>query len=231
MSRNEADIAECSIHHMLAEGVDLILVADQSTDGTREILESFGKRVVVYPIQDTVNRQVDVINWLVETARACGADWVIPGDIDEFYYSPDGLTLAESLSRCPHDKVYVRRWLHNDWDCRRCDSEPLPKVAFRPLDGVTVEVGAHGCSLPGGVWWLESREIQYRGFEHFKRKAADRIARFDPIHLSAGGGWHHERLRGMDEDALRVEFDALLALPSVFDPIPSRTEFRPKENG
>jgi glycosyltransferase involved in cell wall biosynthesis len=235
MTHDEVDIVESSFRHMLAEGVDLILVADQSTDGTREILWALGTKVLVWPHDDETNRQVEVMNSLVRMAsRNYGADWVIPFDADEYPYSPDGRTLRESLSAVPAsiDKLYTTRYLHNDWNTRRFTPERLPKVVFRPVDGVTVDVGNHDCSLSGGVFgWLESRELQYRGFDHFLRKSADRIARLPESERAKGSGTHHERLRGMTEEQLRAEFDALLALPSVYDPIPSRTHIRPKENG
>ncbi len=232
-SRNEGDIIECSLRHMLAEGVDMILVADNSDpgEGTRETLISLQRetgKVWWVEDRDPVHRQPALTNALTQMARLKGADWVLCCDVDEFWYASQR-TIAEALADCPAHKLYAQRWLHHDWNTRRIEPERLHKVAFRPAPGVRVANGNHDCSIPGGqLGVLYLREISYRGFEHYKRKAADRIRTFDRRYEAEGGGWHMLRLEGMGEDELRAEWDAIQAIPAVYDPIPSRQPLRPR---
>ena len=124
--KDEADIIEANVRHLLENGVDQILVSDQmSTDGTREILlalsqefrGSFGfisdPRKVFY--------QYEVMNKLVRSVHY--ADWVIPFDADEFVYAPRTGDIAAALSRVPAEvhKLYMTPWLHLDWHRRVSD--------------------------------------------------------------------------------------------------------------
>jgi hypothetical protein len=72
------------------------------------------------------------------------------------------------------------------------------------------------------------REIPYRSYEHFQRKVADRIKAFNRQDLGRGGGEHVLKLEGATDEQLQEEWALLNSVPVVFDPIPSRSEARPK---
>ena len=230
-SRNEGDIIECWLRHMLAEGIDEILVADHSEPGesTRETLIALHEetgRVHWIDDPDPIHRQPALMNSLAFTAARHGAEWIIASDIDELWIAP-GKTIAEALSSCPHNKLYARRFLHRDWDHRRIESERLPKVAFRPP--AVIGNGNHEVNLPGGEHGvLEIRELHYRGFEHFKAKAKDRIATLDPAMRARGDGIHQTRLEDFTEEQMMAEWGKWLAVPTIHDPIPSRSPCRPR---
>src|SRR5208283_728324 len=140
----------------LSQGIDRIYVADgMSTDGTRDILtDLYAQFPGVFTIIDDAEphfRQAHVMNQQIAQAGADGAEWIIATDVDEFVYATNGSTVAEALTQCPHDKLYMRVWPQFDWDIRFVEPHAYPKVAFRWSPGVQVVIGNHEVSLPGGV--------------------------------------------------------------------------------
>lgn len=228
--RNEADIVEASFRHMLAEGVDLIMVTDgRSDDGTRELIDALAGEtgsIVVFDDPDPVHRQPALTMNLAQDAAERGAEWIICSDVDEFWYAPDGRSIKDALADCPHDKLFARVFQHNDWDTRRVEPQYWPKVAFRYRPGVEIANGNHDCSLHGGQHdVLEIRELQYRGFTHFCQKADDRARTLDPVYAAQGHGVHQTRIAALNAEQRAREWELLLARPTVHDPIPSRSGY------
>ena len=96
--RDERDIVEEHLAFHLAAGVDEVIVTDHaSTDGTEEILERYAADGRVRVLRETEGpfRQRE---WVTRMARLAatehGADWVINGDADEFWW-PRGGSLQE----------------------------------------------------------------------------------------------------------------------------------------
>jgi hypothetical protein len=222
---NEADILDLWIRHMLAEGVDLIMVADKlGRDNSREILESWHERdervVWVNDIEDS-HRQAHWTNLLAGEAHHRGAEWILPADADEFPYAVDGGTVAETLANCPHDKLFMRVWPHKDRD-NKFDPHRLPKVCYRWSPNAFVVMGSHDVSLPGGTYGvLDMRELQYRSFDHFCRKAEDRNQTLEPVARARNDGSHHLRLEKMNREEMLHEWEQMQSRPTVHDPIPT----------
>ena len=102
--RDERDIIEEHLSFHLAAGVDEVIVTDHaSTDGTEEVLTRYERdgRVRVLREPDGPFRQRE---WVTRMARLAasehGADWVINGDADEFWW-PRGGSLHEVLAAVP----------------------------------------------------------------------------------------------------------------------------------
>lgn len=117
MVKDEADIIGTVIRHLFAEGVDHILVADNlSSDGTSEILFDLRDELPLTVLRDgeVGFYQSRKMSELALRAHDLGADWVLPFDADEVWYSPTHDSIAEALAAQPEDVTVVRApgWDH-----------------------------------------------------------------------------------------------------------------------
>ncbi len=228
---NEIDIVEMSLRHMLAEGVDHIYIADaQSTDGTRDVLDGLAKetgQLTIVTDTDPVFNQVHWMNLLAHMAAADGAEWLIPSDVDEFWYATNGGTVAEALLATEYPVVYARSFVHWDWDTRCANYKLLPKVAFKWNPNAEIVMGQHGVKGVGGGIndVLDIRELQYRSFEHFVHKVRAGLARIAPDVRARGDGDHYLRLENRTDEEMRVEWERMkVAGGMTHDPIPSNVQ-------
>jgi glycosyltransferase involved in cell wall biosynthesis len=244
MVRDEEDVIVPLVEHMLAEGVDRLIVADNlSSDGTREFLDGLARKYWprVSVIDDPVPGyyQAQKMSALAEQARRLGARWVLPFDADEWFYASDGsLTIKQALDGCAADVVLAYGYDHiaapadpqdepNPFlriQHRRSHHQKFPKVAFRASERAYLHMGNHGVERPGpradGV--LEYRHFQYRSLAHMTQKGRQGKAAFDAapdIHDDHGTHW--KRLGSMSDEELKAEWEALCASPDlVHDPAP-----------
>ncbi len=92
--KNEADIIEKNIRYHAKAGIDNFVVMDNnSTDGTREILEELKKEFEITIIDEKgVYSQAKWMTKLTHIARKkYNPTWLIPNDADEFWYSEKSL--------------------------------------------------------------------------------------------------------------------------------------------
>lgn len=168
MMRDEADVARAVLDHLADEGVDGIIVADnRSTDGTRDILEdarsSLACQLVVIDDPEVGYFQARKITALAALAAEQGAQWIVPFDADEVWYSR-GDRLASDLRRMPDGTDVVSAGMLNhfctaldlDDPCpfrsmtyRRSEPNPMGKVAFRWSDNAEVHQGNHLVTFGG----------------------------------------------------------------------------------
>jgi Glycosyl transferase family 2 len=158
MVRNEEDVIEHVIRHLLAEGVDQVLVADNlSTDRTRTILDRLAGSlpVTVLDDPDPAYRQSEKMTALALRAGAEGATWVIPFDADELWVSARG-RLRDHLRSVGDADAIEAIWLRHyppllmlgrnpframPW--RAQTPEKHGKVAFRFAPDITIDTGNH----------------------------------------------------------------------------------------
>ena len=185
MVRDEIDVIGATLDHLLSQGVDRVLVADNgSVDGTRELLEERARsdrRVVVGVDPVVPYYQAEKMTWLAHRAWRAGADWVIPFDADEWWFAKSR-GLAEHLRTRPESVIYAH--LHH-----MVPREPDPadlagaefvldatpgqvgKVAFRSHPLARVERGNHAVSRVGQVGSsLHIAHAIYRGPGQVMRK-------------------------------------------------------------
>jgi hypothetical protein len=219
--RDEQDVIRAFLDYHLAAGVDHILVRDTgSTDLTPQILReaAAGGRVTVAvePRPD-----FDQGAWVTEMAQQAwsqhGADWVLHGDADEFWWTRHA-DLKAAFARVPADVVAVPvrrtnflycaeeagRWWERltvrDLFGLNGEGRPLhPKFCHRGQAGVVVDHGAMGVSGPGtqragslpGVEILHvpSRtRLQFVGKVH---RGAAALARTAGLPAGVGATWRN----------------------------------------
>jgi hypothetical protein len=100
---NENDIIEAFVRHH-AKLFDLLLIVDDdSTDGTGEILAALqeeGLPLVLFKASEVGWQEADLVTELARVAfRNHGATWVAPLDADEFLELPAGAALANMLPK------------------------------------------------------------------------------------------------------------------------------------
>jgi len=105
MVRNEADVIEDNLRFHRAQGVDFFIALDNgSTDGTRDILESYERAGILSlvrmpgPLLKVLKKGTTQIGRM---AHEMGADWVIHNDADEFWWPMTGSNLKETLAAVP----------------------------------------------------------------------------------------------------------------------------------
>lgn len=207
MVRDEADIIAATVGQMLTQ-VDYVIVADNgSTDDTRDIVQRFD-RVTVIDDPDPAYHQSRKMTALAQRAAEMGADWVVPFDADEWWWSPHG-RIANYLERLSFDVVEAVLYDHvatgqdsTDPDpvrrlpWRRSTQVAMPKVACRFRPGMRIEQGNHSVTYndrPAAIAaGLHVHHYPYRSVEQFIRKVRNGAAAYnaDPaIRPDFGAHW------------------------------------------
>lgn len=229
MVRDEADVVGQTVTKMLAQ-VDEVIVADNgSVDGTREILDALP--IIVVDDRERGYYQSQKMSMLAQLAGDKGADWVVPFDADERWYSPfsgriadllDGIApqwLTASAQLFDHVATAADDSSESDplkrigW--RRRKALPLPKVACRVRPDLVIDQGNHGATYDGGTTCfadqLVVRHFPYRSREQFIRKARNGAEAYRATDLPATFGAHWREwgdlLDAQGEDALGGVFE------------------------
>lgn len=241
MVRDEADIIEATVRNML-EQVDHVLVADNgSVDETPDILREAGVEVIDDP--DPAYFQSRKMSRLAALAAERGADWCVPFDADELWYSTFG-TIREALADRPEAVVPAELYDHvpsseDDPDepdpvkrigWRRRLPAPLRKVACRPVLPVTIHQGNHGASY--GAEHLDTailtvRHYPLRSPAQMIRKARNGGKAYEATDLPESDGQHWRDWNRLSDEQLTEVFYEYYHLASpanvgsaIFDPAP-----------
>lgn len=203
MFKNEADIAQHAVKHMIDEGVDGIIIADNmSTDATLEQLhacESYAQerhvKLIIEVDEEVGHYQSKKMTAMVARAAALGANWIVPFDADELWYSKFG-RMADTLKMLPPN-ITVAQCMMLDHFATSMDGSggspfenlqwcvpkysDFPKIAYRWTPEVVIHEGNHGVDHANGevINCLELRHFPYRSFEHVKDKAIKGKKAFD----------------------------------------------------
>ncbi len=252
MVKDEQDVLDTVLRHLIAEGVDHLIVADNlSTDNTPHILndlEACGAPITV--IQDPVLAyEQDVkMSRLARRAYDIGADWVLPFDADEIWYGVDPVTgepcrIADALAKVDDEIQVVRAfgWDHivdgrpaavcftEAWGAfspmRRVEPQKLAKVAFRAHPDARMHMGNHDVTLPGPsvIGPLAFRHFQYRSLEQMTRKLRQGREAYEASDVHPMHGTHWRAGGLKSDDELAAEWAELCAEDGlIFDPAPIR---------
>lgn len=241
MVRDEADVIGRTLEHLLAEGVDHVLVADNlSTDATPEILATFppDQVTVVADLEPGYYQDRKMTELARSAAAELDAEWVLPFDADEVWYWTGG-TLAEFFAACDGDVVEAIGWDHiaiDDDDNaghnpfttithRRQAPQRLAKVAFRWHPDAWIDFGNHDVFHHPGlrVAGLHYRHFQYRTFSQYVRKVRQGKDAYDATNLHPTYGAHWREAGDLDDDQLWHRWRRMCEEPGLIeDPAPWR---------
>lgn len=220
MVKNEADIVEQTIRHLLDQGVDHILAADNgSSDGTYELLLELSKTLPVHVIQDRelAYYQSEKMTWLADRVMEAGAEWIIPFDADEFWYGVSA-PLSEVLRSQKGHTIELTK-LYNVFPSIEGPSlriDPTPywdlKVCFSRWENAVIKMGNHEVIAPGKQKLNEAAIIHYpwRSKEQFTRKLRQGAKALEATDLPEDMGYHWRRNGDITIESATPLWEALL---------------------
>ena len=239
MVKNEADIIGHSIEHLLAEGVDHVLVADNlSDDGTLDVLRRLAQHAPLTILHDRLPTfyQGEKMTRLARLATAAGAEWIIPFDADELWTAPTG-RLADFVRSCEHSVLHSNFWdyVPTEGDDaaetnpflriqhRRPRPEAMHKVAFRANRFAFIEDGNHSVRHPGGSSpdLLTVRHFPFRTTEQAVRKVTQGVTALQADDIPPQYGVHWRALAARTDEQI-AEYYRRLNDDLVADPAPFR---------
>lgn len=237
MVKNEEDILQYILDHLLNQDIDHIIIADNmSSDNTLLILGSFDER---FPGRFTILEdrepgyyQADKMNALMAAAVDQGADIILPFDADELWLARDnsktvGQVLEQSLTPVHVAEVWNMvgppktgnpikdmAWRESRVIC-------LPSVAFRWESGCRLTQGNHDVIHNGSrsydALWV--KHYQYRSLSQLKLKTRQGKAAYEATTLSGGEGYHWRVKGAMSDEEIEREWLNHINQPGlIYDP-------------
>jgi hypothetical protein len=213
MVRDEIDILPYTLAHLVSEGVTGLIVADNgSTDGTREWLydASFDCKLMIVHDDEVGYYQSRKMTALAQMAVAQGADWIIPFDADELWFSVKDRSLHASLCLFADDIDALQVRLCNYFPTSDDDEDetnpflrithrdralaPLSKVIVLARPDVTILQGNHNAT--GAEPFLVSpapiqiAHFPWRSPEQFVRKVRNGAEAYRASDLPVDSGAH-----------------------------------------
>jgi glycosyltransferase involved in cell wall biosynthesis len=244
MVKDELDVVESFVRHTCTQ-VDRMIVADNaSSDGTRDVLDELARDLPLTVLDDPETGYWQSLKMSALAARAAvdGAEWVLPADCDEWWYSPfgriadvlaelDGASIAgaQLFDHVPTalDPNIADPFQRIGW--RRRDPAPLMKVAAKARPAVTIHQGNHGADhghRVDGV--LVVRHLPLRSPEQMIRKARNGGRAYAATNLPEDHGQHWRDWNRLSDEQLGDVFRRFYwsADPEhdeglIFDPAPS----------
>lgn len=224
MVRDEEDIIGFTLRHMISEGVDGIIVADNmSSDNTRDILEEIKRRasipIFIVDDRETGYYQSRKMTALARLAADKGAHYIIPFDADELWYGMEPVRVADVLRRFNVAVARIKMWTHFATLSAPEDENPFLrmqwrmkepgsyfKVAYRYQSNRVIAQGNHdildldrvpvkGEPVPIGI-----RHFPYRSVDHFIQKARIGGAAYAATDLARHQGAHWKRYKRILDD-------------------------------
>lgn len=234
MVRNEEDVIAHTVTHLLSQGIDHVLVADNlSTDRTRAALEGLGDaRVHIASDVEPAYFQAEKMSVLARAAWRAGADWIVPFDADELWFggSRSVADLLHTIATEQPDVGMVKAALHDvvPVDGPRPDlaatdflmdaTPSVPgKVAFRAHPFARLAMGNHAAMRVGAVVaGLHIAHLAYRSVDQVAGKARRGAAAVERAGAIDEVAAHWRRIAALDDD----ETEALWASVQRGEPHP-----------
>lgn len=247
MVKNEADIIELAVKHLLDQGVDRLLIVDNgSTDKTLDILHGLAQS---YPISvgtdaEPAYYQSEKMTWLADRAKEHGATWIIPFDADEFWFGTR-LGLAQELAQAKAPILEAPIYNQFPQPGGGWKLDPVPhreaKICFKPNRPYVISMGNHSLVGPGKISKNKTAILHrpWRSFDQFERKIRQGAASLNLTDLPEELGYHWRTLGFASSDELQGVWSRLITgkkveediawkpsgkLIPLTEPLPSRWE-------
>lgn len=230
--KDEADIIEFTIRHLMGQ-VDVVYVTDNmSLDPTADIAKrlqpEYGfDRIKVGWDEEVGYYQDAKTTDLARRAMLDEHEWVVPCDADEWWYSPGRESIKEFLAGLAPDVAFVTADLYNHlptaidpeqepdpfkrigW--RQRSHGALGKVACRLRPELEIGMGNHSAWAPGTgmtVPGLVIRHFSWRTPEQYLRKIRNGEAAYAAAGAArAGFGDHWRAFEGKPDVAVTDHFN------------------------
>ncbi len=246
MCLDEEDVIDHTLYHLAKEGVDGIIVSDNlSADSTRDKIYEAKKNIeanystkVHFKLDSEVAYKQDYkMTMMAREAGRMGADWVIPFDADELWYSTEG-TLKDTLTIYDAAGTITAKPLYTNHSVTYLDDmsldNPYERMVYRwaePTNYKTCFKFRPDISISNGnhfVYWHEGgvhtrdenplfdviqiRHFQWRSEAHFVNKVlnAYRACKALPENADLRGG------AAWKEHFLVYEKDGIDGLKNMF---------------
>lgn len=242
MVKNEDDIIQYILDHLLTQEIDHFIIADNmSTDNTRLVLESFAER---YPDKFTILDDYEKayyqsvkMNALMNKAVDMGADIILPFDADECFLSVDSsktvgaalrtmelpVTMATVWNMVPQPNQIIPSGNPlKDIAWREPIVKSMPSVAFRWEENCILRQGNHDVVHSGARSYdvLTVKHYQYRSLRQLTLKVRQGKAAYDATNFGVGEGYHW-RVRGAmsDQELLNDWNNHIHQFGLIYDPV------------
>lgn len=217
IAKNEHDFMPFFMRHYAF--ADRIVVYDESTDDTADIVRHMGGEVIEMErgngIRDDIHAELKS-----QAGGRFGGDWTIVPDVDEFVYHPDlrgllaeyqqhGITLPRTAGYAMvGTKLLTDGCLTEQVSCGLPDKVYSKRIVYRSHLPITYRPGAHKCQASGDVPSPQAdiKLLHYQfafGFEWLQAKKETVI--LSPENIEYGWG-----VQIRDTSAYRVKFDHLM---------------------
>ena len=227
-ARNEALYIGRCCEHLADQGIEFVLIDNESTDDTPAIAESFSNRGLIRVVSHPYPGYFDWIGLLKmkeRIAREIDSDWFMHLDADEIPEAPKrGESFITHLARAAADGFTAvnfdefvfgpatedERHEGTDYVAGMCNYyffQPRPERlirAWKATDGIDLaSSGGHAATLPGRRICPESFVLRHYialSMDHMRRKyVSQRVYAKSELEI----GWHRERSQ-LDNTKLRV---------------------------
>jgi hypothetical protein len=217
---NEAHMIPYFVLHY-SQFADIFFYESDSTDGSREIAEALGAKVISLPTENVVNELV-FLQMKNNCWKDSKADWVIIGDTDEFVYHPN---LVDILEKTKYNMFYPKEWRMIAREFPTTEGQIYDEVKygfpgdpgynkmniFRPneIKEMNYEAGCHSCHPEGNIKLCPDTDIVTLhfhdvGIEYRLKRNVYLASRISQVNKDRGWGVHVT----WTEEKIRADFEA-----------------------
>lgn len=164
---NEEEIIECSVEHLISEGLELVVLDNGSTDSTNTILRRYlGKGMLEVSILSSRYFELGtLLPALYSLAEKYRPDWLVLSDADMFLESPyKGLSLREAIEHEAAEGYNVIQFDHFEFWMTEKDQDSSERDVRRRLRYYS---------------WVD--DYQYRAWKHYPGTSLEKTGGHVPI--------------------------------------------------